>query len=427
MKRLVKIASLALAFVMAFSMCSCTAKPSRSGIIQNDAQSKPERPFGQETEPVITPDPVTPQPTISATPTVTSVPVDVKKDPIELSVTDLMYISELCVGLTPDAALKFLTDVLGIDDYNKTDSEFGSSGMPMERDLMELNRYINVEGVIFKSIGIHSLDSGLVYSVDYSVRETPVLAANEAHDSEGYYNKLYPSFVNGFGDPDDDYDASWIDFDSSGMSGWRDGDDCWFSMFWGMGCQSVKGNDQFVIGVECTDPESHIPEDGYGEGSNDASFVDVFKMMQGSTGLGRAMAENSIKNLFGVDIGNPKVEAGESGSTTYTYTVEVYIEGYLFNEIDIYTYNDQVFYIGFVNDRDSEDTLHEACVTLKDMAIDYLELDPYMEYPLSDDNTLFEFYDFALGEGHVLDFSAYYTDLYSSLWFAYESSETEGG
>ena len=177
MKRLVKIASLALAFVMAFSMCSCTAKPSRSGIIQNDAQSKPERPFGQETEPVITPDPVTPQPTISATPTVTSVPVDVKKDPIELSVTDLMYISELCVGLTPDAALKFLTDVLGIDDYNKTDSEFGSSGMPMERDLMELNRYINVEGVIFKSIGIHSLDSGLVYSVDYSVRETPVLAA----------------------------------------------------------------------------------------------------------------------------------------------------------------------------------------------------------------------------------------------------------
>ena len=64
-----------------------------------------------------------------------------------------------------------------------------------------------------------------------------------------------------FGDPSDDYSASWVDFDESGMNGWRYGDDGWVSIFWGVSCQGVKGNDQLVIAYEVDNPYNYVTSD----------------------------------------------------------------------------------------------------------------------------------------------------------------------
>ena len=421
MTRLKKTASLALAFALMIQLCACSAaKPSKSGIIHNDAQSKPEGAMVTETVPPVTITPTDPFiPTISATPSVGNT----NTEPLDLTVSDIMYISELCIGLSPDVAVELLISVYGITDYLMYDSTMGSSGLPMERDLRELNREIYVEGIQFRSIGIHSTDSGIVKSVDYSVRQNAIFDDNEPFDSESYYNRLYPLFVSEFGEPDDDYEAIWVTFDRSGMSGWRDGDYCWFSMFWGMGCSSVTGNDQFVIGVECDDPEAFVAAGGgYSFDPRDASFAEVYELMESVIGFDRSMTESYIEGVFGVELGTPQEEDGvDVNSKYYTYDVEYTIEGFSFDRIEIYTNsNYAVYHVGFANTKGSQDYLRDACINFKDMAEDYLDAAPAVEYPLSDDNDLFEFYDFDLGNSHLLSLSAYYTDFYSNLWLTYE-------
>lgn len=421
MRRSMKTASLALALVLMIQLCACTtAKPSRSGIIHNDADSKPEGAQVTETDPPVTITPTDPFiPTVSATP---SVGIS-NNAPLDLTVSDIMYISELCIGLAPDAAVEFLISVYGISDYKMYDSTMGSSGLPMERDLRDLNREIYVEGILFRSIGIHSTDSGIVKSVDYSVRKNAIFDDIEPFDSESYYDRLYPLFVSNFGEPDEDYEATWVSFDRSGMNGWRDGDYCWFTMFWGMGCTSVTGNDQFVIGVECDDPEAFAAAGGsYSVDPRDASFEEVYELMEGVVGFDRSMAESYVEGVFGVELGTPQEEDGaDVNAKHYTYDVEYTIEGFSFDRIEIYTNsNYAVYHIGFANTTGSADYLRDSCANFKDMAIDFLDAAPDVEFPLSDDNDLFEFYDFDLGNSHLLSISAYYTDFYSNLWLAYE-------
>ena len=425
MKKHVKIISLVLAFAMALSMCACTSKPSGSGIVKNDAQSKPESPYGVEPEPVpTTTDPTDPtDPQVTATPTPTTTPATdlASRDPIELSVSDLMYISSLCIGLTPSQATELLTSVYGIGDYTVYDGDTVPNGEPVERFLRNLSRDIVVDGVTFKSIGMYCNDDGLVFDLNYSARVTAIFDTNEAVDSEGAYNKLYPVFCNNYGDPSDDYNATWIDFDESGNDGWRYADGLWVSIFWGKSCNSVRGNDQFVIGIESDDPSSLKPVDM--TESKDVFFGDAYKLMQSVTvGINLKTAENMITDTFGVNLGTPKEES-DGDTKTYTYNVETFIEGYRFDQIELMVRNDNtVYYIGFVNTTDSAEVLRDNCADLRDMSIDYLDMDPTLEYPLTEDNQLFEFYDFSFITGHLLTISAYYTDFYSNLWFSYQDT-----
>ncbi|MBO4265868.1 MAG: hypothetical protein J5910_01635 [Lachnospiraceae bacterium] len=422
MKKHIKIISLVLAFSMILAMCSCTSKPSSgSGVVHNDAQSKPEKPYGEITDPLPTiTDPSDPTP-VPTTPPNTN-------DVVDMTLSDLMYISDLCIGTTPDASTELLTAVLGIDKYQIEDSNYGSSGLPMERFLRDLSKDVSVNGVVFRSIGIYSNDSGLVSGVEYTVRETAIFDSNEAFDSELYYDTLYTVFYNNFGGPDNNYHASWVDFDKSGNYGWKYHDNCWVSMFWGVSCQSVKGNDQFVIGIECDDPANH----GYGSGTTpvptvdpedltDNSYEDVYDMMHSVVGLNIKTAESKVRDFFGVDIGKSSVNEGESGiSTAYTYNVNVMIEGVVFNSIELDVNMDgTVFYVGFFNTVASDELLQDYCAYFKEILDDFMG-DPDVEYPLDDDNTMIEFYDYYDGDQVYVAVGAYYSGLgFSSLWLTY--------
>lgn len=416
MKRSLKTASLFLAFAMIISVCSCSAKPSRSGLVHRDYE-KTEGSAG-ETEPVVT---LTPVPTGTATPTPTTAVSNGKQDPYEISVSELMSFSELCVGLSPDDAEAFLTAVLGISSYAVYDDGNTPAGTPTERFLRELDRDIVVSGVPFKSIGIHMNGNGAVVDVDYTIRENAIFAVNEAFDSESYYNMLYPDFSKAYGDPSDDYVSYWVDFDQSGLYGWKDGS-YWVSLFWGMSCQSVKGNDQLVIGIEYDDPSNIMVNGGSTTRSAATSYNDVFTFMENAIGMDLNSAVDYFGNVFDVDLGAPSdTTKGTDGSSTYTYDVLITFDEYSFNEIELDTGSDNlVYHIGFINNVESGDMLHDYCVSLTEMTSDHLDESPTLEYPLSDDNSLLEFYDFNLEGGKVISVGAYYSDFYNSLWFTYE-------
>ena len=422
MKRYTKLASLALALAMVFSLCACTAKPSSSGIVHNSEKSKPERPFGMETEPVITINPtpsVAPDPT---TPTVSEPTNTGVGEPMELTVPDLMYISELSIGLPPDQATEFLTAVMGISDYTISDNGSASNGAPLERFLRDLNRDIVVDGVVFKSIGIHCNNNGVVVDVDYTIRETAIFATNEAFDSESYYNKLYPVFCASYGDPSDDYESSWVDFDKSGLYGWKY-ESYWISLFWGMGCQSVTGNDQLVMGIEYDDPGSLMFNGGSVTKPAATSFNDIYELMGNVVGLELGEAETFLNSAFGITLGKPSdsTTGDETGISTYTYTVDITVDGYSFNEIELDTNkNNVVYHIGLINNKDSGDLLRDYCTELREKTADYLDAEPSFEYPLSEDNDIIEFYDYDFEGGLILTIGAYYTDYYSSLWITFE-------
>ena len=232
----------------------------------------------------------------------------------------------------------------------------------MERFLRNLDVDLVVEGVTFKSIGIHSTTDGFVKSVDYTMRKTAIFDTNEAFDSKGAYDTLYPEFVKAFGDPSDDYSASWVDFDESGMNGWRYGDDCWISIFWGVSCQGVKGNDQLVIGFDCDDPYNYavtdpgpstqgtVPTATRG-GDYDSEISQVYDMMDGTMGLDKGMAQGVIQGYFGINLGTPDVRDGEyDGQKTYSYNANVTICGIDFNVIEISTNSwGAVYHISFIN------------------------------------------------------------------------------
>ena len=432
MGKRVKLLSVLLAGAMLISCCSCSMRHKGPGVIETDLPFKPESPYGE----TVYPDPTETEPTdpteTDPAPTTTSTTPTVNNGGVyEMSVGDIMYISELCIGMPVEAATEFLTTVYGITSYTTSDSNYGTYGDPMERFLRDLNVDIVVAGVTFKSIGIHSTTDGFVGSVDYTMRKTAILASNEAFDSKGAYEALYPEFVKKYGDPSDDYYSMWIDFDESGMNGWRYNDDCWISIFWGVSCQGVVGNDQLVIAYECDDPYNYIVTDpgnpttpATTRGDSDSEIASVCDMMDSTMGLDKGMAQSVIQGYFGITLGNP-VESDEGTGKAYTYEVNVTICGVKFNEIEIDTNSwGAVYHVGFINFTDSGETIHENVLKLCD-EVNSVYGEPTMDYPLTDENEMIEFYDHDLDPNIVISVGGYYSPSYNSLWFSYDDYDLE--
>ena len=438
MGKRIKFLSVLLAGAMLISFCSCSRKPKGPGVLETDLPSKPERPYGETVIPVPTEtDPTDPTETDPAPTTTATTPTVNNGGVYEMTVNDIMLISELCIGMPVDAATEFLITVYGITDYLASDSNIGDYGDPMERFLRNLDVDLVVEGVTFKSIGIHSTTDGFVKSVDYTMRKTAIFDTNEAFDSKGAYDTLYPEFVKAFGDPSDDYSASWVDFDESGMNGWRYGDDCWISIFWGVSCQGVKGNDQLVIGFDCDDPYNYavtdpgpstqgtVPTATRG-GDYDSEISQVYDMMDGTMGLDKGMAQGVIQGYFGINLGTPNVRDGEyDGQKTYSYNANVTICGIDFNVIEISTNSwGAVYHISFINNIESGDAIHEYVLAMTE-EVNSIFGDPTMDYPLTDDNSTIEFYDHDLDPNIVVSVGGYYTPNYNSLWFSLDDYDLD--
>lgn len=426
----IKFLSVLLAGAMLLSFCSCSRKHKGPGVIETDLPYKPERPYGETVIPVPTEtDPTDPTETDPAPTTTATTPTVNNGGAYEMSVKDIMLISQLCIGMPVEEATEFIAAVYGITSYTASDSNYGDYGDPMERFLRDLNVDLVVEGVTFKSIGIHSTTDGYVGSVDYTMRKTAIFASNEAFDSKGAYDTLYPEFVKAFGDPSDDYSASWVDFDESGMNGWRYGDDGWVSIFWGVSCQGVKGNDQLVIAYEVDNPYNYVTSDPGSSGTvptatrggdYDSEISQVYDMMDGTMGLDKGMAQSAIQGYFGINLGKPEERDGEyDGYKTYSYyDAVVTICGIDFNVIEISTNSwGAVYHISFINNMESGDTIHEYVLAMTD-EVNSIFGDPTMDYPLTDENSTIEFYDHDLDPNIVVSVGGYYSGSYNSLWFS---------
>ena len=436
MGKRVKILSVLLAGALLISCCSCSRKHKGPGVIETDLDFKPESPYGAIVDPIPTdPVPIDPTETDPAPTTTTTNPTSVNGGVYEMTVGDIMVLSQLCIGMPVDTATEFIVTVFGITSYTTSDSNYGTYGDPMERFLRDLNVDIVVEGVTFKSIGIHSTSDGFVGSVDYTMRKTAILATNESFDSKGAYETLYPKFVAEYGDPSDDYLAQWIDFDESGMNGWRYDDNSWVSIFWGVSCQGVVGNDQLVIAFESENPYSYITSDPGSTdpvptatrgGDYDSEISQVYDMMDSTMGLDKGMAQSVIQGYFGISLGTPSVRDGEeAGQKTYTYTATVTICGMDFDQIEISTNSwGAVYHIGFINDVDSADTIHKNVLALTE-EVNSIFGDPTIDYPLSDENTTIEFYDHDLDPNIVVSVGGYYSTVYNSMWFSYDDYDLE--
>ena len=428
-----KLLSVLLAGAMLITCCSCSKKHTGPGVVETDLPFKPENPYGAIVDPVPTETvPIDPTETDPAPTTTSTTPTANNGGVCEMSVADVMYISELCIGMPVDAATELITAVYGITSFNASDSNYGTSGDPMERFLRDLNVDIVVDGVTFKSIGIHSTDDGIVKSVDYTMRKTAILTTNEAFDSKGAYDTLYPKFVKAYGDPSDDYYSMWIDFDESGMDGWRYNDNCWISIFWGVSCQGVVGNDQLVIAFECEDPYNYTSADprtptnptATRGGDDESEIAQVYDMMDSTMGLDQGLAQSVIQGYFGITLSKP-IESDEGSGKSYTYNVNVSICDISFNQIEIYTNSwGAVYHIGFINNKDSGDVVHESVLNLRD-EINSILGDPTMDYPLTEDNEMIEFYDHDLDPNIVVSVGGYYSPGYNSLWFSYDDYDLD--
>lgn len=423
MRKHIKLISAMLAIVMVFSFCACSKKNTGSGAVHNDAESKPEY---QGT--IDTPVPTTTEPA-DPTNTVTTEPTDSgDKTVVSYSVKDIMDISENCIGHEVTEVTNYLVNTFGLFSFELSDSNTNGNGTPQERYIRNMNVDIAVDGVIFKSIGIHALYDGTVHSIDYSVRETAIFTQNEAFDTESMYNTLYPQFCAYYGSPDDEYDSSWVEFDKNGQNGWRYYD-CWISLFWGMGCQGVTGNDQLVIAIECDDPSNHVAgntaspaptlDAGNTVSSLNVSLSDTYDLMMEITGKDTETAEDMLNDFFAFELGNPEVGVDDNSvAVSYVYNVEVMIEGYYFYKIELDFNEDKIYYIGFTNDTDSSDILKECCSDFRKLMTDKFGV-PAMEYPLSEDNDLMEFYDYHAGSMKNASLGSYYSSFTSSVWFCF--------
>ena len=437
MGKRIKFLSVLLAGAMLISFCSCARKPKGPGVLETDLPFKPEKPYGD----IVDPDPTETEPTdpteTDPAPTTTATTPTVNNGGVkELTLDEIMLASELCIGLTVDEGTEFLATVFGIKKYTASDSNYGTYGDPMERFLRDLDVDLVVEGVTFKSIGIHSTTDGYVGSVDYTMRKTAIFDTNEAFDSKGAYDTLYPKFVKTYGDPSDDYSASWVDFDESGMNGWRHNDDAWISIFWGVSCQGVTGNDQLVIAYECDNPYLYVSSDPGNSGTvptvtrggdYDSEISQVYDMMEGLTGLDRSMAQSTIQSFFGVNLGTPSEREGEKdGQKTYSYyDAVITICGIDFNVVEISTNSwGAVYHISFINNMESGDTIHEYVLAMTD-EVNSIFGDPSIDYPLSADNSTIEFYDHDLAPNIVVSVGGYYSGSYNSLWFSLDDYDME--
>ena len=146
--------------------------------------------------------------------------------------------------------------------------------------------------------------------------------------------------------------------------------------------------------------------------------------MERTTGLDRNMAASVIQNYFGVTLSNPTSRDGsEDGQIVYTYYANVTICGIDFNQIEISTNSwGAVFHVGFMNTKDSAATIHQNVLILVE-EVNAILGEPTIDYPLTPDNTVIEFYDHDLEPNIVVSVGGYYIDGYNSLWLYYDDND----
>ena len=184
MKRSTKFITLLLIASMALSVCSCGAR--RKGVepVELDEYDKPEHsvettiPEPTETEPAPTePDPTTPEPTTTTAP-------DTKYQPGEIKDTlDLIKLGESAIGMGYEDATTYLTQCLNIKEFTPVDGLFDSNNVPSERFIRYWDKNIDIDGVTYKSIGMH-MKSNKVCQVTFTMRAEPILAKDESFDSK---------------------------------------------------------------------------------------------------------------------------------------------------------------------------------------------------------------------------------------------------
>lgn len=363
MKRCVKLISVVLAASMMLSFASCAKRRTGAERILSDESAKPE--FGTEvtyTDPTET-DPTAPQPT-ETEPTSTK-PSSTGNS--EQGIIALLQLGESVCGMTPDDATPVLAGALGLTDYTIKDSDNkDSSGKSTDRYLRYLDKDIISEGVVFKNVSMH-MKNGIVYSVDYGMRVEAIFAQNEELASEEANNTLVPIITAKYGDPIPGYQESWVDFDKNGITGWQDGQFI-ICAFWGKGCQGVKGNDQFVVGVEykgnTNDPGSSSGNGATptpsGKDRNTSTYLFIAGLL--FVGGDHTTTKMFIESTYGIKLGNPVSTDKSSTSpsfTAYTYDCKIEADGVVFNrlEIDVCDSNNRVFQVSFINNTDDEKDL----------------------------------------------------------------------
>ena len=358
MRRPLKLISLLLIASMALSVCACDTR--RKGVEpeQLDEYEKPEHsvetvlPEPTETAPTTPePDPTTPEPT--ATPTNTPKPIP-DYQPLEIKNTiELIRFAEGALGMDYEEATVYLTKSLSISTFTPKDSFHDTSKNPSERFLRYMDKDIVVDGITYKSIGMH-MQNGKVLQVNFTPRAEPILAKDESIDSKKINETLSKKIKAEFGDPIKGYKEDWIDFSESGVTGWYDGEYL-ISLFWGKSCQSKKGNDQLVLEITYPGDISTKTPTGRGNtgntGNTDPSSTSgltsdyVYVMSLLAFGKNLSGAQTALETCLMTTLGSPsEKKSSDKSYTVYTYSCDLTIDGVKYDQIDLYVGSKGIVY-----------------------------------------------------------------------------------
>lgn len=408
MKKHVKFTALVLVCAMMASLCACTISKG-SGIVRSDDPFKPE--YGMATEPTGTKSP-------SGT-------------DYDMTSMEAVIIAEACIGLSSDAARDYLTGVFGIVSYNETSTLTYPSGLPKSFYLRDLDVDIYIEGYLMKTLGVEITEDDVVSCVSYSMRSTAIKDTNEELDSKEAYDTIHSAIYSIYGSPDPDYSKMWITFTECGQDGWKDGDNEIY-LFWGKGCENVKGNDQFVFGVESynpggptggrntptpTEPATTTDTPTPAPTNSTSDLPELYEMMHGIIGADVDTAKAAVEKYLGISLGDATVETDNDG-TTYTYSVKFEIDGVKFDEVYFSSHDDgkSIAYVSFINVTGSADTLKGYVGKLnKDLESTFGA--PFTNSPLSDTQQTMELYKYKDKDGHVFSIIGFYTGDSGMLMF----------
>ena len=346
MKKSVKLISLLLLVSMVLSICACGKKKPGPGAKKIDEPFKPEHevettlpPEPTETDPV--PGPTTPAPTDTPAPTYGDIS----------TIKDLIELSEGAIGMTAEETTNYLTQALGIKTFTLKDKDLTNDGKSKERYLRHLDKDIVVDGVTFKSIGMH-VNNGKVNYISYTVRVEAILAAKEPFEAKAIYDSVYPIITNAYGKELDGYTEQWIDFTKSGVSGWQH-NEYTISTFWGEGCKGEAGNDQFVLVIQYkgdisqkeptgggnrpddTNPTT-TPTDGGTVSPDQLTAEFAFSVIMLTLGQTPEQARSWLEISFNTKVKDPVTAKNGDGSyTIYAYACDLTIEGVKISQIDL--------------------------------------------------------------------------------------------
>ncbi len=371
MKRYIKLISMLLIASMALSVCACDVRRKGFDHIMLDEYEKPEHsvetslPEPTETVPVPTePDPTTPEPTATAAPNTNYQSGEIK------NTIDLIKLAESAVGMGHEDATVYLTQALNLTKFTPVDGLFDNNNVPSERFLRYLDKDIVVDGVTYKSIGMHMM-SNKVYQVSFTLRAEPILAKDESFDSKGINESLSAILNAAYGNPISGYTEQWIDFDENGVTGWNDGDYI-VSLFWGKGCQGNKNNDQLVLeitykgNISAKKPEGQVPDPtgttpaptGGSTSTTDITCDYVYVMSLLTLGQKVDAAKTWVESILFSKLGDPVTETGSDKSyTVYSYPCDVKIDGVKYDQVDLYvsTAKNTVYNVAFLTAKMEED------------------------------------------------------------------------